>query len=94
MFDEKFLGLINQTILIERLSIMSDTEVIADNINKLLIKQDVMEIDKESLIDKIKGLSENALLGLVEAIKDKKIYRILSILEIEFSQDKGIIGDK
>jgi len=94
MFDEKFLGLINQTILIERPSIMSDTEVIADNINKLLIKQDVMEIDKESLVDKIKGLSENALLGLVEAIKDKKIYRILSILEIEFSQDKGIIGDK
>jgi len=93
MFDQKFLELMNNVMICEKLPIMSSPEEIADKINKFLIKQDVIEIDEESLVDKIKGLSENALSVLLEALKNKEVYRILSVLEIKFSEEKGISGE-
>ena len=68
-FDNKFKTLVNEVLNCEIINEMSSPEDLASKINILFTKQDVMTIDVESLEDKIKGLSENAMLALLEAIK-------------------------
>ena len=92
-FDNKFKELISEVMSCD-INEMASPEDIAVKINKLLAKQDVMSIDVETLEAKIIGLSENAMLALIEAIKDKEVFRVLSVLEIKFSDEKGISGDK
>jgi hypothetical protein len=92
-FDNEFKELISN-VMSSELNEMASPEAIAAKINKLMVKQGVMEIDEETLVAKITGLSENAMLALIEAIKDKEVFRVLSVLGIKFSDKEGISGDK
>ena len=77
----------------EKISTMTSTKILADKINKLFDKQGVMTMDEESLIDKINSLSDNAMLGLLEALSNKEMYRIVNILGMKISKTKGISGE-
>ena len=93
-FDNEFKELISEVMDSELINKMASPEDIAAKINKLMAKQGVMEIDEATLIAKITGLSENAMGALIEAIKDKEVFRVLSVLGIKFSDKEGISGDK
>jgi len=92
MFDEKYSELYDNIMICEKLSTMSDSKTIAMKINKFFDSQDVMEIDEESLISKIESLSDNAILGLLEALKNREIHRIVNILGMKISK-QSISGE-
>lgn len=55
-------------------------------INHLLQQASLLPLEKETVDAKIAELSDNALLGLKQAIKQKELHRIFSILGIDFSK--------
>lgn len=59
---------------------------LAKQINHLLQSASLLPLEKETVDAKIEELSDNALLCLKQAIKQKKMHRIYSILGIEFSK--------
>lgn len=60
----------------------------AKQINHLLQKASLLPLEKETVEAKVEELSDNAILGLKQAIKNKELHRIFSILGIEFKPKK------
>jgi len=62
----------------------------AKQINHLLQATSLLPLEAETVDAKVKELSDNAILGLKQAIKQKEVHRILSILGIEVGKKSRI----
>ena len=69
----------------------SNPKNVAVKINKLLKKVGLLDLDVESLDDKIGELTDNAKDALVSAIKDEDVTKLLNILGFNPSKKRGVV---
>jgi len=56
-------------------------------INLLLQQASLLPLENATMLSKIEDLSVEVREFLIQAIKDKKLYKVLDILGIEFGKD-------
>ena len=56
-------------------------------INLLLQQASLLPVENATMLSKIEDLSVEVREFLIQAIKDKKLYKVLDILGIEFGKD-------
>ena len=96
MFDQNFLqGLLDISKPVN-LSFQEIKEAMdfSKQINHLLQVASLLPLEKETVDAKVEELSDNAILGLKQAIKQKELHRIFSILGIEFEKKSKIKKEK